>query len=522
MQTGKSACQTPGTILECFYGDDTGPKGGRGIEATTLFGKYQICRELGRGRSGTVFLAKHLDLDEYRAIKRVPKSCADYEQFRKEALILKSIRHPGIPIVYDLMESADYSYMILEFLSGNSIYALVTDMGHLSKAMTIRYGIQICRLVCILHSAIPTPVLYLDLQPKNLLVCHDTVKLIDFDHSVPLHEADKMTKRYGTVGCAAPEQYTGEVLDKRTDIYAIGAVLYYMLTGTYPEKNRNGRVNFPRDLVDPGMAKIIGTCLKRKKEERYPSAEVLCGALEELEKKEDREKRRIWGSSQISSLKIAAAGSAPGVGTTHIAMGLTAYLRKCGLSAMYEERNESGAVRQFAACVQAGMDEHGICMIRGIPMRPAYGDSVKLKDSPYPIAVRDYGSDWQACFGEQAEEADGYLLVCGGKPWEWDDTKTAVSGLGVYPGQVIIYNHFCRQLYNKLPGPMKGTDCFLMPEDPDPLHGRKEAEQVYEAVFLSLTGRRTGGLLRKLFGKAESCACRLKTWIWEKTGARWA
>ena len=206
-----------------------------------------------------------MDLEEYRAIKQVPKSCADYGQFRKEALILKSIRHPGIPIVYDLEDTADYSYMILEFLEGDSLYALVSGMGHFSKAMTVQYGIQICHLVNILHSARPNPILYLDLQPKNLLVCHDVVKLIDFDHSVHLDEAEKLTKRYGTVGCAAPEQYTGDVLDERTDIYAIGAVLYYMLTGNYPERP----VDSSENLADRSMAGVIRTCLQEEKAKRY-------------------------------------------------------------------------------------------------------------------------------------------------------------------------------------------------------------------------------------------------------------
>jgi len=66
--------------------------------------------------------------------------------------------------------------------------------------------------------------LYLDLQPKNLLLCDDVIKLVDFDHAVHQNEADRLTKRYGTEGCAAPEQYTMEALDERTDIYAIGVI----------------------------------------------------------------------------------------------------------------------------------------------------------------------------------------------------------------------------------------------------------------------------------------------------------
>lgn len=495
-----------GAILKCPYGDDTGSEGGGKIEATTLFGKYQICRELGRGRSGIVFLARHLDLEEYRAIKRVSKSCADYERFRKEALILKSIRHPGIPIVYDLMETADYCYMILEFLSGDSLYALVSDMGHLSKAVTVRYGIQICHLVNILHSA-RNPILYLDLQPKNLLVCCDTVKLIDFDHSVHLHEAEKLKTRYGTVGCAAPEQYTGDALDERTDIYAIGAVLYYMLTGTYPEMWQGRSVDCPRDKVDRNMARIIRKCLSREKSGRYQSAEELCSALEVVREKLEREERRIWGSGQISSLTIAVAGTRHGVGTTHIAMGLTAYLQRRGLSAIYEENNESGAVRQFASCVSARMDDAGVCTVRGIPVLPFYGSAVKLKKHGYSIRVQDYGCEWRTCIQKDAGGADGYLLVCGGKPWEWETTREAVSGLGIHPGQAIIYNQFCRQLYDRLPGPARGTDCFLMPEHSNPLRCGEKAEKIYEAVFLSLTGEKTGGILRnllvRLFGKIK-------------------
>ena len=74
---------------------------------SVLFGKYQLCRILGTGRIGTVFLAVHLGLEEYRAVKRVPRSFHDYEHFRREALILKELRHPGIPIIYDIEEDEE-------------------------------------------------------------------------------------------------------------------------------------------------------------------------------------------------------------------------------------------------------------------------------------------------------------------------------------------------------------------------------------------------------------------------------
>ena len=73
------------------------------ISDTILFGKYRLCRMIGRGRTGTVYLAKHESLGEYRAIKEVPKSDASYGQFLREARIMKDLHHPSIPIIYDIL-----------------------------------------------------------------------------------------------------------------------------------------------------------------------------------------------------------------------------------------------------------------------------------------------------------------------------------------------------------------------------------------------------------------------------------
>ena len=80
------------------------------------------------------------------------------------------------------------------------------------------------------------PILYLDLQPKNLLVCNGVLRLTDFDHAQYASDAAAFGERYGTIGFAAPEQYTGEPLDCRTDVYAIGALLYFMSRGDAPGK----------------------------------------------------------------------------------------------------------------------------------------------------------------------------------------------------------------------------------------------------------------------------------------------
>ena len=235
---------------------------------TVLFGKYQLCRILGTGRLGTVFLAVHLGLSEYRAIKRVPKSFLEYDQFRREALILKELRHPGIPIVYDVEEDENYSYLIEEYLEGESLYDLVKSQGYLPQRLVIHYGIQLTDIMNYLHLAGTTPLLYLDLQPRNLLVCHGSVKLIDFDHAAFTDEANAAADRYGTVGCAAPEQYEKNgKLDERTDLYAIGVILHYLYTGAFPAVPYE-----PVPAMKPELAAIIRTCLEEKRGRRFSSA----------------------------------------------------------------------------------------------------------------------------------------------------------------------------------------------------------------------------------------------------------
>ena len=121
------------------------PKGGVDITEHVLFGKYRLCRKLGAGRSGTVYLAYHMELEEYRAMKIVPKTMADYDTFKREALFLKTLRHPGIPLVYDVEEDLDNSYLVEEYLEGESLYALVKRLGSLSMKTTVDLVIQIGR-----------------------------------------------------------------------------------------------------------------------------------------------------------------------------------------------------------------------------------------------------------------------------------------------------------------------------------------------------------------------------------------
>lgn len=434
---------------------------------TVLFGKYQLCRILGTGRLGTVFLAVHLGLSEYRAIKRVPKSFLEYDQFRREALILKELRHPVIPIVYDVEEDENYSYLIEEYLEGESLYDLVKSQGHLPQRLVIHYGIQLADIINYLHLAGTTPLLYLDLQPRNLLVCHGTVKLIDFDHAAFSDEANAAPDRYGTVGCAAPEQYDKNgKLDERTDLYAIGVILHYLYTGAFPAIPYE-----PVFTMKPELAAIIRTCLEQKRERRFSSASELNERLKQLEQRGTAANACL----QPSPLIIALAGSKAGAGTTHIAVGLSVCLRNLGYPNLYEEKNSSGMGAELGTFTGALRDRCGLMQYHGFVWKPAYGPGVKLPAPSNGLIVTDFGQEAEAAL---AAEPDALILVCDGREWSRRAASAAVKSMEeCHIPYVVIYNHLAESARIKPPDGIDRRRCFRAPYYADPF---KESEGTRE------------------------------------------
>ena len=100
---------------------------------TILFGKYQIISKLGAGNFGTVYLSKHLLLECYRAIKIIPKSNSMTDSLLKEAQLLKSLHHPGIPTLYDIEEDSFAYYLIEEYVEGESLESFLLHQNHISQ-----------------------------------------------------------------------------------------------------------------------------------------------------------------------------------------------------------------------------------------------------------------------------------------------------------------------------------------------------------------------------------------------------
>lgn len=393
----------------------------RETEDTVLFGKYQITGTLGSGRNGSVLLAVHLGLQEYRAIKKVPK---EKGRRLREAEILKTLRHPGIPVIYDLYESQEYYYIVQEYLDGHSLSALVQERGSLTRAEILSYGSELCRILVYLHSLKPNPILHLDLQPKNLLICGGTLKLIDFGQSVFASAQYGAEPRFATPGFAAPELYRNDIPDERADIYAIGALLFFMGTGRSPENASDTGTA----LFGGRLEAVIGRCLDPLREKRFQTAEELLEALCTL-------KTGAAGEPRRPLLTIAVAGSRPGAGATHTALALSSFLTVHAGPCLYEEKNDSGAAASLGRCIGAVPDRRGIFKAGILSVKPRLGEQVCPDGHSFHIRVLDLGAaggrsgDEYRGLDSEIKEASLLLLVCGGREWEFSDCRRAVRRL---------------------------------------------------------------------------------------------
>ena len=463
---------------------------------TVLFNKYRLDYVIGRGRTGTVWLAVHLGLEEYRAIKQIPKSAVDYEAFRREALILESLRHPAVPIIYDLEEDQNFLYLIQEYIKGESLYALVKRQGIIREPEAVRYGIQICALIEFLHLAGETPILFLDLQPKNLIVCDGVVKLIDFGQAAPCGMCREGDDRYGTAGCAAPEQYTtDQLLDTRTDIYAIGAVLSFMVNGEL------GAAGGARPGVSAALTDIIRKCMETDRDKRFDSAGELERRLSGLlATQKGAQKNDIQA---MPSLVIAVAGSREGAGATHLALALCRYLGQAGVRAVYEERNQSGHIRRLAESVGARGDSCGLYHISGMRIRPWYGEAVSLSMPEAEVYIRDYGTGWEALAVDFLELSGNcrtaVVLVGGGSVWERRDWNRMLDRLRPVwvsrsiKAKILLSRYFCggvrrfRREIGELP---EGIKLFLEPFFGDPFGPDSQATEFFGELWAVLSGSR--------------------------------
>jgi serine/threonine protein kinase len=221
---------------------------------------YRIQSLLGTGGMGSVYLAVHTQLGRRIAIKVIHPSLARNpvvrERFRNEAAALSHLQHPSIVTLYDYSEEEDALYLFMEYVEGKTLDAYIqTETGPIPEDKAVPLFARLLDAVAYAHDR---GVIHRDIKPSNLMVDQSgNAKILDFGIAKIMGQGlDGLTKegtRMGTVLYMSPEQVRGDVLDKRSDVYALGVTLFQILTGRspYDESNLTEYAVYERILHEP-------------------------------------------------------------------------------------------------------------------------------------------------------------------------------------------------------------------------------------------------------------------------------
>lgn len=265
------------------------------LEKRVLRERYELMTEIGRGGFSVVWLARDINLGSYWAVKQVKNnSSVEFNSFIKEVELLSTLNYANIPRIVDRIEDDDDYFVVMDFIDGSALSKLVNLQGPQDEKSVIQWAISVCDTMIYLHSNNPEsgkrPVVYRDLKPDNIMLCPSgAVKIIDFGAST-FYQPDKRFsgEAIGTRGYAAPEQYKGgsNILGEYSDIYSLGATMYYLSTGFTPEMPPNGvpsvRSKNP-DLSD-AFEFCVAKCTADAPANRYQSFAELKQELENIDK----------------------------------------------------------------------------------------------------------------------------------------------------------------------------------------------------------------------------------------------
>ncbi len=271
-----------------------------GLAAGTKLGPYEILAFLGAGGMGEVYRARDVRLDRTVAIKilkdREAQKADAKERFEREARTISSLNHPNICHLYDVGEQDGVSYLVMEFLDGQTL-ADRLYRGPLPLGQVLKYGIEICDG---LETAHRSGVVHRDLKPGNIMITKAGIKLMDFGLAKPVsYEGSGLTQTLstpkqpltvegnivGTLHYMAPEQAEGKEVDRQSDIFSLGAILYEMTTGKRAFAGKSqlsvvsailekepASISALKPATPPAFEHAIARCLAKDREGRWQTA----------------------------------------------------------------------------------------------------------------------------------------------------------------------------------------------------------------------------------------------------------
>ena len=397
-------------------------------------------------------MVRHRSLGNQRILKVISKN--DFQGLSYEADVLCSLRHPGIPILYDYGEDEECICLIEEYIQGVSLTEYLLYHSTISREWIRQTLQQICDILTYLHEQKPNPILYQDLKPDHVMIRGDQVVLIDYGIACP-----KGATRYGagTIDHSAPEQFTQGGVDERSDIYALGRLAELLC-------------EHQKERMCAREQAMIQWALSEDMEHRPNSVKEWLEAYiaASPEKENTTEKHLIK--------EIAVIGAGRGVGTTHVAIALTTHLNQQHRQAFYVNQSEDHTLQRILRNRGEFQEKDGIIYHNHFAGILDYGPAIPVTTPPCGIRVVDCGTDWS-----KARESDFYLYVCTSRPWldMGLDTKKAMSThchVIVNPGNKGVGRELSKELRQKVYG---------FPTDSDPFLDTKEKAKILNYIWES-------------------------------------
>jgi serine/threonine protein kinase len=286
------------------------------VTTETIIGNYRLEERIGSGGMGVVYRGRHLQLPRVVAIKSI--NASDHRdlrrlrpRFEKEAYIQSQLDHQGIVKIYDYIVDEQTYYIVMEFVEGRSLAALLADeKGPLPLGRALDIFEQVLTAIICAHTFVYRDtdgsshrgLVHRDLKPANILITpDDRVKITDFGivKLVGAENTDTLGSTYGSPDYVSPEQAGGFPLDQRSDIYSLGIILYEMLTYASPfsregvslsrtEMLRAHVEKAPRppseinQQITPELEAVIMRALEKERDMRYPDSTEFLRAVRRL------------------------------------------------------------------------------------------------------------------------------------------------------------------------------------------------------------------------------------------------
>ncbi len=266
---------------------------GQPIRVERIIREYQVLRVLGQGGMGTTYLAWYpgaaqmqrpqiVVIKEMNAdVSAIPKA---QELFEREARVMQSLNHPGIPKFFDFFVDNGKKYLVMEMIHGQDLEKRVLVSGPATPQQAIAWMLQTCEVLDYIHSQDP-PIVHRDIKPANLMLRQVDNRIVLLDFGAVKEIGTPLGTRIGSLDYSAPEQNRGQPLTQ-SDLYAIGPTLIFLLSGESPQgfyqKQGSGyRYNLERSpTITPELAKVIERVTEPKPSDRYQTAKELALALQ--------------------------------------------------------------------------------------------------------------------------------------------------------------------------------------------------------------------------------------------------